>query len=204
MMGFFEKGKLTKENLMKKENMAVIALIGVLILVIAIPVDKKEKQEKDAERNSLQGENFTTEGAQNIDGTSQELLYAESLEKRVEEILSCMEGVGNVKVMITLKTSKELVVEKDSPSSRNSIVENDANGGNRSTSEYQDQEATIYTTDENGNKIPYVIKTKEPEIEGVTVVAEGGNNAIIQKNISEVIQALFHIEVHKIKVVKMK
>ena len=41
-------------------------------------------------------------------------------------------------------------------------------------------------------------------VEGVSVVAEGGDSALVQKNISEVIQALFGIEAHKIKVVKMK
>ena len=39
---------------------------------------------------------------------------------------------------------------------------------------------------------------------GITVVAQGGGNAVIQKNISDVLEALFHIEAHKIKVVKMK
>lgn len=79
-----------------------------------------------------------------------------------------------------------------------------ARGGNRSTSEYQNEETTVYTTNEAGDKIPYVIKTVEPIVEGVTVVAQGGDNPAIQKNISEVIQALFHLEVHKIRVVKMR
>mgnify|MGYP006875711212 CR=1 FL=1 len=38
----------------------------------------------------------------------------------------------------------------------------------------------------------------------VTVVAQGGGNAVVQKNITDVIQALFGVEAHKIKVVKMK
>ena len=53
-------------------------------------------------------------------------------------------------------------------------------------------------------KIPYVVKHIEPQIQGITVVAQGGGDALIQKNISDVLEALFHIEAHKIKVVKMK
>lgn len=49
-----------------------------------------------------------------------------------------------------------------------------------------------------------MVKEVSPVIEGVSVVAQGGGNPLIQKNITEVIQALFGIEVHKIKVVKMK
>ena len=48
------------------------------------------------------------------------------------------------------------------------------------------------------------MKQLEPEIEGITVVCKGGGNTYIQKNISDALVALFHIEAHKIKVVKMK
>ena len=73
-----------------------------------------------------------------------------------------------------------------------------------STYESNFEYETIYQTDSEGNKIPYVVKKIEPEIQGITVVAQGGGNAVVQKNISDVLEALFHIEAHKIKVVKMK
>ena len=40
-------------------------------------------------------------------------------------------------------------------------------------------------------------------MEGVLVVAEGGGDAKIVKNISDAVLALFSVEAHKIKVVKM-
>ncbi|MEI3340576.1 MAG: hypothetical protein V8R80_12125 [Eubacterium sp.] len=43
----------------------------------------------------------------------------------------------------------------------------------------------------------------EPEIEGILVVAQGGGNTAVAENISEAAQALFSVEAHKIKVVKM-
>ena len=203
-MKFLKNFKVTNDktkNILKKENMIVIILIGVLLLVIAIPVNpKKTKTEKINQQPEEITQNFTDISVEeNADQT-----YLENLESRVEDILSSMEGVGNVKVMITLKSSQETIVEKDMPTSRSNISETDGSGGNRNTNEMDSQETTVYTTNQNGDKIPYVIKTKEPEIEGVTVVAQGGDNAVVQKNISEVIQALFHIELHKIKVVKMR
>ena len=42
-----------------------------------------------------------------------------------------MEGVGKVKVMITLKSSEEKVVEKDSQREENEITEEDSKGGSR-------------------------------------------------------------------------
>ena len=46
--------------------------------------------------------------------------------------------------------------------------------------------------------------TKEllPEVEGVIVIAEGGDNAVVARNITEAVQALFGVEAHKIKIMK--
>ena len=43
---------------------------------------------------------------------------------------------------------------------------------------------------------------KDDNVEGVVVVAEGGNNAVVIRNVTEVVQALFHVDSHKIKVIK--
>ena len=137
-------------------------------------------------------------------GVLQEEYIIQNLEQRLEEMLGAMQGVGRVKVMVTLASSGEKIVEKDIPLERSNIVENDSTGGNRSTNEMYSQEETVYSTNSEGDKIPYVVKENSAVVEGVSVVAEGGDSALVQKNISEVIQALFGIEAHKIKVVKMK
>ena len=43
----------------------------------------------------------------------------------------------------------------------------------------------------------------QAKVEGVTVLAQGGDSPVLKKNITEVIEALFDIEPHKIKVAKM-
>lgn len=193
-----------KEKLLKKENMIVFVLLGILLLVIAIPLDSDKdknnanevvkKEEDTSERNMAGEEVFMDESME----------YCLALETRIEEILSVMDGVGNVQAMVTISTSRERIVEKDEPVNRTTVTESDGNGGNRNTNESSFEYETIYETDGEGNKTPYVVKQIEPEIQGITVVAQGGGNAIIQKNISDVLEALFHIEAHKIKVVKMK
>ncbi len=190
-----------KEKLLKKENMIVFALLGILLLVIAIPIDADSKKEKipDKEEDDNKEEPLICDAQidENLD-------YCLQLDQRIEDLLSNMDGVGEVQAMVTLTTSKELIVEKDEPVTRNTITESDGAGGTRSTNESSFDYETIYETDGEGNKIPYVIKQIEPEIQGITVVAQGGGNAIVQKNISEVLEALFHVDAHKIKVVKMK
>lgn len=191
-----------KEKLMKKENMVIFALVGILLLIIAIPLDSdsaKRIKEEESENIEEKSKEIMQPGAED-----EAMEYCLMLENRIEEILSCMEGVGQVQAMVTVSSSKELIVEKNEPVSRSTVTETDGSGGARSTNESDFQYETIYETDSDSNKVPYVVKEIEPRIQGITVVAQGGGNALVQKNISEVLEALFHIEAHKIKVVKMK
>lgn len=193
-----------KEKLLKKENMVVFVLLGILLLVIAIPLDTgKEKQNinEEIKRDGDEADGLTDKGSA---FTDESMEYCLALEARIEELLSVMDGVGKVQAMVTVSASREMIVEKDEPVNRATVTEADGSGGSRSTNESSYEYETIFETDSEGNKTPYVVKQIEPEIQGITVVAQGGGNAIVQKNISDVLEALFHIEAHKIKVVKMK
>lgn len=196
----------------KKDNLLILILTGVLLLVIAWPVEKSGKPTSKSAAEATKRSSTTmdngagtgtvfseTENRSDLSDTT-----VEALERRLEELLSLVQGVGKVRVMITLQSSAETIVEKDSPVSRSNIVENDAQGGSRSTNEMDAEETTVYVTNGAGEKIPYVVKSLSPVIEGVSVVAEGGGNPLVQKNVTEMIQALFNLPVHKIAVVKMK
>ena len=188
------KKKLTKEN------MAILALLGILLMVIALPV-KKTENTRDETGLSDTGSDTMKTSTEKDDGDGS---YTQEVENRLEALLSSMDGVGEVKVMVTLSSSVEQVVEKDVPYSMDTTKETDSAGGSRDVVNSKQEETTVYVTDQAGNKTPYISKTLEPAIEGVTVVAQGGGNAVVQKNITDVIQALFGVEAHKIKVVKMK
>lgn len=124
------------------------------------------------------------------------------LEERLEKVLTEMAGVGKVKVMITLKSSEELVVEKDDTMVRSNTNENDSAGGSRMVNQVDMAPSTVYRT-KGSESEPYVVKTISPRVEGVVVVAQGGGNGVVNKNITEMVQALFGVEAHKVKVVKM-
>lgn len=113
--------------------------------------------------------------------------YEDATEKRLATALEKVQGVGAVEVMVTLKTSAERIVEKDEEKDENTRKEN-----------------TIYDSTGSGIQTPYVNKEISPCVEGVMVIAQGGNNAIVVKNITEAVQALFDIDTHKIKIMKME
>ena len=108
-----------------------------------------------------------------------------------EKSVSRVSGVGKTKVLVTLKSDGKRLVEKDSTTREDS-------------SESRDQEEnTVYEKNGSGQEKPYVSETMEPEVSGVLVVAEGGDDPVTVREITEAVQALFGIEAHKIKVMKM-
>lgn len=179
---------------LKKSDWAAIALLGVLLLIIAMPSGSKTAVNKT--------DNFETVSGTEAEETTEKEDYSAYLENKLERVLAQMEGVGRVTVMITVSDNGESVVEKDASGSSTTTTENDSSGGVRTVTEEQSSETTIYL-ETDGESRPYVQKEKLPSIEGVIVVAEGGGNSRVVSEISEAVEALFSVEAHKIKVVKM-
>ena len=183
----------------QKENLIVLILAGVLLVVISFPINKEEKNIPKEEMS----ERILEEGVQGGEKFNELYEYAEYLEDKLEKVFANMKGVGSVKVMITLETSEELVVEKDEPILRDNTTETDSNGGNRVIYKMDSGQETVFAKEGN-NEIPYVSKTLLPQISGVLIVAQGAGQGNNNKHISEIAQVLFGVEAHKVKVVAME
>jgi stage III sporulation protein AG len=200
--------KLTKGKKLRKDQCLIIILTGFLLCVIALPVKKTETKShiSDIVSDTMEGKEDTS--AENADGKSlsdgQTSDYVSYWEEKLEDALSDVEGAGEVRVLITLKESEEKIVEKDGPEQTSDTTEMDAAGGSRTTKANSLEKTTIYTTDESGSSIPYVVKTVSPTVEGVVVIAQGGDQLAVRQNIIEAIQVLFDVDMNKITVVKMK
>lgn len=146
------------------------------------------------------------EAANDVNGTGKDydLSYTDYWEDKLEESLSHMDGVGEVKVLITLKESEERILEKDIPEELSETKEEDAEGGSRTVTERKTEEATVYTVNEAGQNVPYVSKIIQPVVEGVVVIAQDMESESVKQNIIETIQVLFGIDANKIRVVKGK
>ena len=111
----------------KKNQWMIILLIGILLVVIAIPTKTDSGSSLDL-GSELEDENTT------------------DIEKRLENMLGKMQGVGEVHVMITFR--------------------------------------------------------EDEEVEGIVVIADGGGSAVVVREITGVVQALFDVDSHKIKVIE--
>ncbi|MEJ8787284.1 stage III sporulation protein AG [Dorea sp. ICN-14282] len=190
----WSKIDLEKLRHVRKDQLLIFFLVGVLLLVIALPSGTKEK-EKDSRHSEIDGEEAVGTQAEEQD-------YARYLERRLEETLSQLDGAGNVRVMVTLQSSAQKIVEKDTQGERDAITEEDSQGGRRTSENTSHQETTVYEGMGEKSQEPYVSKELTPRVEGVVVLAEGGENALVKRNITEAIQALFGIDTHKIRIMK--
>lgn len=177
----------------KKEQLLISVLLLGLFLVIMMPV-----KETDEMKETQKTEEET------LPQTPAEEAAAKQMERQLVETLSQVEGVGEVKAAVTLETSGKRVVEKDVPVSTSDTSQTQGGGESQESFSSDSQEETVYERDSDGNETPYVVQETTPEIRGVVVVAKGGGDPVIQRQIQEAVMALFHVEAHKIKVMKMK
>ena len=169
----------------KKERILILLLAGVLLLVIVIPTGQ-EGGEVTEPGNSVQIVSDDT-------GRTKE----EALEQRLAAVLAQAVGLGKVEVMITLKSDGRQIVEKDVEQQQD-ITDTETPAGSSSH-----RETTVLQKNAKGDESPFVSEVEAPKIEGVLVLAQG-MDAVTANEITEAAMALFGIEAHKIKVMKME
>ncbi len=183
---------------LRKDQLLILLLVGILLLVITVPVPKGN----DQTIKSGESASSATAGQSQVGSSDVDLDYIDYLENHLAENLSQINGAGEVSVMITLKSSTEKVIEKDNNQQTETVTESDSQGGTRTTSNLSHEESTIYEDRSDNTKSPYVSKTIAPQVEGVVVIASGGDNALVKENITEAVRALFDIDTHKIRIMK--
>lgn len=181
-MNFLKGRKLwEKISKWKKTDWLILILVGVLLMVIAIPTADSGEQEGTREQEDLE----TAGDADSHGEEDSRKEYRLALEQELSELLSRMEGVGKVEVMITLENSGQKQLDKNVESSDSSYS----------------SETVIYENDDG--EAPYIVDSYMPNVAGVVVVAQGGENPVVASRILDAVQSLFGLEAHKITIVKM-
>lgn len=168
----------------------ILLIIGLLLAVIVWPTSGTSSDE-NAENGKGQGEG-------SVQGT-ESLTYEEQLEEKLASILSGVKGAGAVKVMITLESSSELVLQVNENHTSDVVRETDSAGGTRDSSQSSYTKDTVLAGSDEG---PYVIKEINPKVSGVLIIAEGAGSAAVKNEICEAVEALFNLPIHKIKVLE--
>lgn len=109
------------------------------------------------------------------------------LEVRLKEILEKIVGVGTVDVLVTLDSTEESILERNTQESQQITDENDPNGGKRHiTSITKDGQVVLYEV--SGDQKPIITKTINPRIRGILIVAKGAENVTVRRLITNAVE----------------
>ena len=185
------KGKKKTENL-------IVLIIILIVTVVAINYIWKDEDKNTDEisNNSISRQNL---GTIQVNSNYQE----DDLEKRLENILSKISGVGNVKVMVTYSESSMLTPIFNEDLKESSTDETDSSGGTRAIKETDTQKEVVYKENNDGSKEVITQSISSPKVEGAIVVAQGADSLDVKASIIQAIEAATGLATHKIQVFKM-
>ena len=164
---------MAKEKLIsyvkKYKYVALVALVGVVLMLL--PSGGKEQQD-------------TTEPV----NVSEAYSLAET-EQRLERLLGRIRGVGQVEVMLTLKSGSSLQLAENRSTSL------------RDTENRQDRDVVTLN---RGSGYEEVVVTEQtyPVYQGAVVVCQGADSSAVRLAITETVQALTGLASDRIQVVK--
>lgn len=194
-----------KNNKKKIENLVffVIVLIITIVVINIIWNGDKKSSDEDIENTSLRSKQLAKQdtNANNTIETSSE--STNELELKLEEILSKIQGVGEVNVFINYSESSEIIPMYNENTKTSNTQETDTSGGTRTIEESDSQKEIIYE-ENDGEKTPITQKVVEPKIEGAIITAQGAGNADVKSSIIQAVEAVTGLATHKIQVFEME
>jgi len=150
---------------------AVAGIIGMMLIMLSSLIPEKEENAK-TEKNEY-----------NCDSG-----YLEETEKRLGDFLESMEGVGNVKVMITLEGEKVCVYARE---------------GKKSTSDSRTETDESFVMS-GREKNPVLETVNNPEIIGAVIACEGASDPAVKSDIYNTVSRVLGISTADIYVTELK
>ena len=201
---FLGKDENTGENNNKKkiENLVFLIVLVIITVVIINIIWNGDKTTNKEQSNNDASKQLATTNNQTINQNQTQGTSETDLETRLEEILSQIQGVGEVKVLLNYSESSEVVAMYNETSRTSNTEETDTEGGTRTIQETDTQKDIIYQ-EEDGQKTPITQKIVQPKIEGAIITAKGANQANVKTNIIQAVEAVTGLATHKIQVFEM-
>ena len=177
------------KNLNEKDKKKIYSLLSLAVIcgiaLLAISgLEKKETASKDESTNKVN----------QIDISSEE--SKDSLEEKLKNILSQIEGAGELDVMITYESSEEIQPAFNTNTTTEETKEVDQQGGERTVTTSSENK-TMITSSSNE---PIVIKTNQPKINGVIVVATGAKDLTVKETLYSAVQTALQVQGHQVEI----
>ena len=166
------KGLFRPENKKMRSNILLALLLGILLLAA--------------------GRSFSDSKEEELPQTVAAMETADrATERRMAEILSKIQGAGQVDVMLTYRQTEE-----------KTIAHNETREENGET--LRTEQTAILLEDGDGATQPLVLTETGPVVEGVVIAAQGADSPAVAAALNQAAQALLDVPAHKVAVLKMK
>ncbi len=163
------------EKLKSLKYVLLVLLVGLALLLMP--------SGEDRERESSE-----TEPAPQAD-------LGSDLEARLAQILSLIDGAGDVRVLLTYADDGERVLARDTEST----VE--TRSGEART---ESSEQNLVVQRSGGGSEPVEVTRRSPVFRGAVVAAQGAGNAAVRLELLEAVKAATGLTADAVKIVKMK
>ena len=182
-----------------KQKPFLTRLILLFCLGIALLVGSTFLGREEPER---QTESMTiTTGLNEPDATPAD---ERSLERRLSEVLSMVDGAGEVEVMLTFSHTREIVLAEDAIINETSVKEEDSAGGSRESHSLSKDTRTILVQSPRGGQEPIILREIVPKVEGVIIVSEGGDNVFVREALIRATTTVLGVDIHRVQVLQMR
>ena len=192
-----DKEEGNSDNKKKIENLVFFIIVLIITIVMINLIWNGNKQA------NKQVEQDTNKKLANVNTSYENVDEKNDLKTELEEILSQIQGVGEVKAFINYSESSQIVAMYNETTKTSNTEENDTSGGTRKIAEVDSQKDIIYEENDDGTKKPITQKVVQPKLEGAIITAKGASNPEIKANIIQAVEAVTGLATHKIQVFEM-
>ena len=160
-------GKVSCGELWKKYKFVLlVVLVGIILMLLPV-----SSQTKETEENKSQ--------------IPQESFDLAAMEQRMEEVLGKIDGVGKLRLMLTLQSGTRLTLAEDTQRDQD-----------------RTQREIVTLNRGSGNQEIVITNRFYPVYQGAVVVCQGADSSAVRLAITETVQALTGLPSDRIRVAK--
>lgn len=190
-----EEKKPTRKTI---ENLVVFSIILIVTVIFINYIWSKDSSEEEIDYQKV----LASEQSTVIDSSNNQIVVLD-LENRLKNILSQINGVGEVNVLITYSESSQTVPIYNEDIQQTTTEEKDTQGGTRKITDVNNKKEIVYE-EQNGSKTILVQNITSPKIEGAIITAKGASSVTVKNEIIKAVEAVTGLATYKIQVFEMK
>ena len=179
------------------KNAEWVAIILVMAIIISIYASTFSKT-SNTNQNETPSENEA-----GLHWVEQDHSAENRDEQRLKEILSAIKGAGQVEVMITYSSGKEIIPAMNTVESTTTTEEEDNDGGTRNINQTDINSQPSTFNDSEGSK-PIILKEVEPEIKGIIIISEGAEDIRVKMELMRAVQVALGVKPNQVEVFPME